>query len=450
MADTPLYFETPEGFVNTTAIVPNDGEYHYTYIEMTVTATGFSWYIQVDSTVTTGSSTKHLSTAPISILGMLATTGSSAAEGISVRFEKAGQFTRTTRPSWTPTYEATYNGVSPALTVIPGGTASAWATIGELADAVGAKYRWDESGGWQWDSRDYVSDARFATPALAIDDDNLVSAGFGYEGASRRSKVSTNWIGTEYVLSSSGINPSGFWNATELITVGKNSVQTFTFEVPDVQVATIEPAFRITTRPSVNSKYSMFQVVPASQVGDPAAATVTGVNVDIQIIPGGISATIANGNAFDIALWDPVSQAPFFWVNGAVVRTSTKLSATVESSAGSFEGLALSDSPWRQERSAAIAQAEAIASECALPAIVFSQQTTVGDPTRQVGDVINLQASNLMDEPVPCIIIGKDSTIDEDTLTVVPCYPPTGAVIGVTGRSEIGNDASDTTAILVA
>lgn len=423
---------------------PSDPGWNYYYFEISHTATGTSWFVQRDTATWSGTSSTSLAVqdgSTVAIPGI-------PYEGLSIRFETTGQFTRVVRDTWLPNFTLTWRVSTTyragSIPVIPETKGSAWALLGEIAAAFGARFRWTEAGAFEWMSRDILQGLRTVGGGRQYDGSRaLMASGFSYEGASRIGSVKATWRDPS-INTSTPTEPA--WAATDVITAPASARTVLTFQTTN-PIVRIDPPVAGYSFPGTSR--SRYTAVPAYQVGDPAAADVTAnVKITATPTPGGFTATIVNRWNQDIALWDPVTLAPAFYIIGTeVVGSDVVVNHTFDGSAKSTETFEVPDSPWRLDRAAALQEAELIAADGALPALVLSSQQVVSDLRTTVTDVVLIQDPNLMDAPVPCIVIGKDSDLTEDTLTVVPCYPPTGWVLGVTGRSEL---AATPTTILVA
>lgn len=429
------------------------GNGHF-YIEVTYVATGIEWYFRRDSAVG-----DYEYSGSIAANDFYVTSDPDAAdkvvwvwdeiysagiifEGLSVTLGDSLSFSRVTNANWVPNFETSIVADESLgrLAYMPQLTGSTWSLLQEMSGSSGGCVRWTEQGVFEWLDRSATSSRTYSAPIQTLSDDRaLVTSGYSYDSSSRRSDVTVKVSRSALQEKRKGIDPPS-WTCPDVVVVKANSTQTILLS-PDVTFThVLQMEYRFTD---------------AGLVGDPAAwwsdqhQSPWSVRAVAHVLTSGeLQLVVNNWSSVDLAFWDPVSGEPYLQVWGTILTGTDQYEArTFGASARSKQPLLLEASQWQQVSVEAIAQAEAIAAEAALPAIVFSQQQAVGDPTRTVGDVIDLQASTLMDDPVPCIIIGKDAGIAEDTLTVVPCYPPTGWVLGVTGRSELGTTP---TTVLVA
>lgn len=409
------------------SVLPSDGGWHYLCIDWYV---GFKIDFRIDNTTRTVGAGLF---PGVDVDTPQVTIGGLVHEGVSIRYVPPGLGdVQVWRNTWVPNYGVDYRGVSPTIRAIPRGQQG---TVLELlrgiATATGAVFRWREDGAWRWEERTSWVERRVA--ATVADHDHtrtLLSSGYSYNGASRRSEVTVDW--TEYTLTRSTLTAPA-WEATDVITVGPQRTDILDFET-DQPILGLLPIIRSSVQTAGSS---VIQTVPAYQVGDPAAQIVTGVRTRILPTATGFRAVITNTGAQAIAFWDPATGGPAFRVRGWTVTGGDPRRYTQKSSPRSLESLVLPESPWRQDRRDAVAMCQQIAAETALPAVIFEQQRVVSDPSETVDDVVRLWSPDIMNGLVPAQIVGMTETDVELTLTVRACYPPVGLVLGVAGRNTI-------------
>lgn len=435
--DPSLYIGPRGNFVDTGVDLPSDQNAHYLMFDVSlVSASTFNWYLNLDGNEYQGSGSYSRSGWywGINVLG------DNYVEGFSVRVVKTDGYVRQPRPDWTPPFEAVWRGSAPLLLPAVAKTGKIIDLINEIADGVGARWRWTEDGTFLWENAPEIRDSLFDNAVAGVDDTRaLLSSGYSYDGASKMASVSMGYQVRKYV-SRTFTTDDPIWSSDDGLTLAANSKET-------LRVTTTDPIAETTD--------VWWTAVKAEQAGDPSAVVLDRYSATayLSVSKVGLNElTIVVGNLlpYPITFWDPTGSRPPLAVYALAYGVEEERRTFMQGGQGAIESISLPESVWVQDKDATQARTDAIAAEASLPAIVFDQLRTVGDPTRTVGDVINLQAAGLMDAPIPCVIIGKDNDLDEDTLTVVPCYPPTGWVLGAEGRSEIGNDTTDTTAILVA
>lgn len=415
---------------------PNDGAWHYLLVRLQPGANTTSCFVRVDATdysTTWSSFSGREGMQPPDNGSRVVILGGLPHEGVSVRMTPSDGYVQTPRNTWTPNYQTDLQGTSPGIMAIPRAqTGTAWEVIRQLAVDTGAVCRWKEDTVWRYEERASLIARRIAVAVGDYDDTRaLTAAGYGYDAASRRGSVVVDY--TEFALLRSTV-ALPVWAAADVITVQPRRTEVLTFDTdnPVVGIATLFQS-------SVKSNgYSSFQVVPAYQVGDPAAQTVTGVTIQITPTATGFRAAIRNPLSQAISLWDPTTGGPALSLQGWTVTGSDPRRLTAGASRKSKEVLELQSSAWRQNRSDASQMANDIAGEVSMPAVVFEQIQVVSDPSLTVDDIIRVRAPAIMDALVPCQIIGIAGSDFESTLTVRACYPPTGWVLGVPGRSELG------------
>jgi len=416
---------------------PSDGAWHYLLIRVQPGANSTGCFVRVDATdySTTWSSFSNRGDMQPSDNGSrIAILGGLPHEGVSIRMPSSIDYVQTPRNTWTPNYQTALLGTSPGIMAIPRGqTGSAWDVIRQVAVDTGAVCRWKEDATWRYEERASLIARRIAAAAGDYDDTRaLTAAGYGYDAASRRGSVVVDY--TEYSLLRSTVALPA-WAAVDVITVQPRRTDVLTFDTdnPVVGIATL---FQTSV---LSNGYSSFQVVPAYQVPDPAAQIVTGVTIQITPTATGFRAAIRNPLSQAISLWDPTTGAPALSLQGWTVTGKEPRRLTAGATPKSKEVLELQSSAWRQNRGDASQMANDIAGETSMPAVVFEQIQVVSDPSLTVDDIIRVRAPAIMDALVPCQIIGISGSDYESTLTVRACYPPTGWVLGVPGRSELGS-----------
>jgi hypothetical protein len=231
-----------------------------------------------------------------------------------------------------------------------------------------------------------------------------------------------------------------------------NRTQTYQVDISGTVLFALQPTARGF---DTGAGSSWWQAVAATSVSDPAAIPITsGIKVTLTPTGTGLTITISNTNSFDIALWTPgdggsIGAGPYLIAHGmaATQTNTTALTSTARTGGGS---VSVDDSQWRQDVTAAQAMIDDIAHDLAMPLIVFDSVEIGVDPRRALGDVVTVQDTRSMATAQPVQIVGINHQLPAagrhtTTLTVRACYPPTGWILGVTGRSELG-----TTTVLVA
>lgn len=412
---------------------PSDTAWHYLYVDVTHTATGTDWYVRIDSTTRSGSTSTSLKAADngswqISLGGLVH-------EGVSVSYQ--APTTRTLRDTWTPTYQTDLLGTSPGIRAIPRGqTGTVLDLIRSIATGTGAVFRWQEDGVWRWQERASWMERRLSATVGDADETRvLIKGGFSYDGKSRRSEVTIDYA-TYRPQRSTATAP--VWSASDVIIVPAMRTTTMDFDTEQPIIGLL-PVVRTSLLTASNST---IQTVPAYQVGDPAAQNAAGIAMRLMPTATGFRAIIRNSAAQDIAFWDPTTGNPAFAVQGWTVVGGEPQIYTAKGSPRSREALTVPSSPWRQKRTEAAAMCDAIAAETSLPAVVFDSQEVVSNYAWTVDDVIRIRAPEAMVNLENAQIIGQSGNATRQTYTVRACWPPTGWVLGVNGRSNL--DASTT------
>lgn len=374
-------------------------------------------------------------------------------QGASVRQLPTAQYIRQSNKDWQPNFDVDLhyslsttrvpiNGISekPSIHCVPAVTGSAWSIIQDISSSIGGWCGWSPSGEFEWWGRDERDAVRFGSGGPIQDHTReLIHSGYSFDDSSLRSAVTIDY--TDYVTSeSTESNP--LWSATETLTVPANTTKTFDIDTP----GRLPTKFQPFAYPNfvVWNLWSEMTAVYAYQVGDPAAAEVAGYRMAVTARGEGFTLTITNGGPQEIAFWNPSTGQPHLVIHGSYV-TAIKSTHTARASLKSREVLPLPASPWRQTPNIAKRICEAVAAEVAQPAMVFGEQRIVSDPDLIIGQNVRIQAPDVMDEQVSAQVVGINYGRDEYSLTVRACYPPTGWVLGIYGRSEIGS-----TAILIA
>lgn len=412
--------------------LPSDNAWHYIAVDWLVgQRADFRCDVTTHSVIANG----ILLNGNIDTFSQQIIVGGLVHEGLTVRYVPPDvSYIQTWRNTWTPNYGVDYRGTSPKIRAIPRGQqGTILDLIRAIAESSGAVFRWGEGGVWRWEERDSWVQRRIAAPVADHDHTRtLLASGYSYSGASRRSQVTIDW--SEYTLLKSTLAAPA-WEATDVITIRAGRTDMLDFDT-DQPILGLFPVIRTSVQ---SADYSTVQTVPARLVGDPAAQNATGLQVRLIPTATGFRAIIRNSSSLDISLWDPTTGGPAFRVRGWTVTGGTPRFFTAQSSPRSREALTLPASAWRQNRAEAVSMCEQVAAETALPAVVFEQQRLVSDPSITVDDVIRLRAPDIMNDLVPAQIIGMTETDVELTLTVRACYPPTGWVLGVPGRTELDN-----------
>jgi hypothetical protein len=105
--------------------------------------------------------------------------------------------------------------------------------------------------------------------------------------------------------------------------------------------------------------------------------------------------------------------------------------------------LAIPDSPWRQDAVITNLLVSSLSSDVVLSVPVFDQVTIAADPRLQLGDVVTVIAEPVMDSPALAMIVGITDHADPGSsytqdLLLRAVGPPSGWLLGVPGRSELG------------
>lgn len=327
--------------------------------------------------------------------------------------------------------------------MVPAQEGTVLSIIRDLALAVGAVFRFDESGVFEWVSREARRNILAGAPTATLDGNVLVSGGLSFDSTSTRKLVSCNINPVTQDKPADGASFAGeIARATDVITVPRTS--TVTVDLPTKGLATaLQPIGDNTA--NILGAPSCMTVVQADAVGDPAAQVLPGrVVASVAPIAGGVRVTLTNTRAVDLALWNPVNQQPWLIVKGITWSTSPS-PYSMAASDRSREELVLEDSLWRQQPKPAREIVNTIAAEVAAPTMVFQDPQVRADPAMQVNDLVSVLVPDVMDAPALCQVVGLNLTEDVMTLKVRALYPPAGWVLGITGRTEL-----DTNTILTA
>lgn len=419
------------------AVWPNDSAWHYLLVKFTPNGGLSSCFIRVDAvdySTTYNSLSNRVDMQPADNGSRIVIIGGLAHEGVMVRMTPTSGYTQPNRNTWAPNYQTDLQGTSPRIMAIPRGqTGSAWDIIKQIAVDTGAVCRWKEDGTWRYEEYSSLIARRISATVSDYDHTRaLNAAGYSYDASSRRGSVAVDY--TEYALLRSTVAAPA-WAATDVITVQPRRTEVLNFDTDNPVIG----IFALSQTSVLSTTYSSFQAVPASQVPDPAAQIVTGVTIQITPTAMGFRATIRNPLSQAISLWNPATGNPALTLQGWTVTGNEPRRLTANATPKSKEILELQSSPWRQVRGDASQMANNIAGEVAMPAVVFEQIQVVYDPALTVDDIIRIRAPAIMDALVPCQIIGIAGSDYESALTVRACYPPTGWVLGVPGRSELGS-----------
>lgn len=437
-------------------VMPTSG-WHYIAVAVKLGAVG-QVIIRVDGTSHTSGavtvSKAHLSET----VDMFASWNSYQVEGFQMwKTTSAPTFNNT----WVPNYDAVIEPPTARLVAVVAQTGvDAWGLIQETTTAEGAIATFDEQGIYRRETRATWNARRYGAPALTITGDALeaMSMSWGSEGL-RKSVEAAVLI--PQVVASTVEAPA--WQATEVYTCPAKT--TFEFEVAtDTPLFNLAPTMTAGFQGGTTSNYRW--AVQASAVGDPAAEPVAGVRVQVRATATGLKIRISNGNIFAIALWTPgdgldVPAGPYLIVHGTkIVLPDPKI--LVEQASGISavtEVLSLPDNIYRQNEDSTRAFLQALASDVAVPQIVFGGVQLISDPRIQLGDVVALDDRYLsdgsdnpqkwFDGPQPCLVIGIDHDLpggdsNTTTLQLRACYPQFGWILDLPGRSEL-----NTTTLLI-
>lgn len=336
------------------------------------------------------------------------------------------------------------------LTAIPPQSgADMWQTIQAIAQAEGAVAGFDETGTWRFEPKRTWMARRVTTEVRAITESRedglpLTDSRDGLFGS-----VSAN-VQTVTVTNSTYSNPT--WAAADVITVkGKSTL------VQDIQsdgMLAIQNPFEFTalanmiTGPGPNDTLNIYGAVQASRVGDPAAPQLG--NLQITTLPkaGGFTLKIVNPNGFDVALWSnglsPIPAGPCLIICGQRITVSDPRPLSAPSNPTVAAILAIDDNPWRQDPAATQALCETLAGDVYASIPTLDAVTMPGDPRLQLGDLITVQDSRLMTNPLKVLIVGITHSARPDSqfttaLQLRAIGAPKAWILGVPGLSELGS-----------
>jgi hypothetical protein len=336
--------------------------------------------------------------------------------------------------AWTPNYTA-YLSTQPArIYGLARQSASAWATIQQVAKAYGDVAWFDGAGVFHYETRATWKARRYGGAARTLTEFNSgILSGlpdWGAQGVCR--SVSANVV-TPQVTQSTAASPA--FTATEVYTVAARTTSTIQIDL-DYQIYDVKP---VAAGVAAGASFCYFYPVRADAVGDPAATMIGLVGVTITPNSTGIAVTIRNSNSVAISLWEPSTLGPYLIVHGKKITFPDP--KTLTRSAGSTgSDLPLEDNPWRQDATAAAAWLDDIAQEVAYPQVVWSGLQGVVDPRRSIGDVLALNDGRHMDVTHPAQIVGTNFNLPAGGLhtldyTVRTAYPPTGLIVGVSSMT---------------
>jgi hypothetical protein len=345
-------------------------------------------------------------------------------------------------PGWTPNYTATLDTVPQRLSGVVRQTGPAWALVQQVAQALGDVAYWDGAGAFHYESRTTWAARRGVAPTYIKSDGRILSGAPAWNQDSLRRSVSANIV-VPSTLQSTVAKPA--FVATEIYTVPARSRLTFDIAL-DYAVYDIKTAANAW---STDASSSWFRATAADSVNDPAAALVGSISVGFRATATGITLTVVNNNAFDISLWSPgdggpIAAGPYLIVHGKTITFPEPRAITAQASTlSSADDLVLEDNPWRQDQTQTQAWVSSVASDVAMPQMVWPSVSIPVDPRLQLGTCITLADVTYMDVTHPVQIVGIAYNLPAEEmhrmeLTVRSVYSPTGPLIGVTGRMEIG------------
>jgi hypothetical protein len=160
----------------------------------------------------------------------------------------------------------------------------------------------------------------------------------------------------------------------------------------------------------------------------------------------GFSLRILNRNSYPIALWNPtagiIPQGPALIIHGTKIVTSDPITVSQVSNPTAPDDLQLDDNPWRQDYTSTARLVANTAADTFSVVPVIQNITVPGDPRLQLGDVILLKVPEIPNGAL-CVVTNINQGMTSDggypmTLGIRPVGPPTGWIMGVAGRSEMG------------
>ena len=332
--------------------------------------------------------------------------------------------------------------------LIPQSGLNAWTTIQAIAEAEGALCWFDEDNKFFFEPQAVWLARRTVASARTFDASMFANLSFSLNADSLRKSVSANYSSVT-TMASTVLVPAY---------ISTSEMGPFARGVTVTHVAASGQLFFNPAAPQAvasNATGSSWYVpVDAASKGDPSATILSAAVVSIVIVPTatGFDLTVTNNYSGPVVFWNPsagvIPQGVAMIIHGTRIIVSQPITVTHLGNAKAKDDVQLPDNPWRQDADTTARLCGITAAETYSIIPVISNIDVPSDPRVQLGDLVTLTDSrpnSLIRSPggVRCIVVdiahsSNSSTDLRMVLAVRAAGAPTGWILGMPGRSELG------------